>query len=225
MLDVGWLNIGFIALTIFELAYFWWVSGKNNRFLIIASSWLILQAIVASTGFYQQTDTMPPRLVLVFIPVILIILILGLSKKTAGFRNKFDLQRLHYIHIIRIPVEVFFLYGLYQYGLIARELTFDGNNWDIISGVSMPLVALLFWKYRVISKKLLVAWNVLCFGILLVTISQAILSAPFPFQMLSLEQPTVAVFYFPFIWLPAFVAPLVLLSHLISIKELIGRDN
>lgn len=220
MLQVGWLNLGFVLLSVFELIYFWWVSGKNNWILSICCTWLLSQAILAYKGFYLLTDAVPPRLVFIILPVLIAVLFFGLSKQAQKFRSRFHLEKLHYIHLVRIPVEIIFLYGLFQYGFIAEEVTFKGNNWDIIPGLTMPLMALLFWKYKIINKRLLVIWNMLCFGTLVFTISQAILSAPFPFQVYSFEQPTVAVLYFPFVWLPALVAPLVLLSHLISIKEL-----
>lgn len=225
MLEVGWLNIGFIILTILELTYFWIVSGRQNIILIVATCWLVAQAIIALTGFYQVTDVMPPRLLLVFIPVIFAVFYFGLSQKAAAFRSRFNLKALHFIHLVRVPVEVFFLYGLHELGYIAEEVTFEGNNFDIIPGITMPIFALLYWRYEVISKTFLIIWNLLCFSVLIFTISQAVLSAPFPFQILSFDEPTVAVLYFPFIWLPALVAPMVLLSHLISIKELINYKN
>ena len=143
MLDTGWLNIGFIILTIVECLYFWYVSGKENRILLFVGLWLSLQAILASNGFYQVTDIMPPRLTLVFAPIIALVLALGLSKELRHLEQDSMFKNSITFIWFRIPVEVFFLYGLYQQGYIAQELTFEGNNWDIISGISMPLAALL----------------------------------------------------------------------------------
>jgi hypothetical protein len=42
----------------------------------------------------------------------------------------------------------------------------------------------------------------------------------FPFQQFAFDQPNIAVLYFPFIWLPSCVVPLVLLSHLAAIRQL-----
>ena len=220
MLEVGWLNIGFIILGLLEFIYLWWVSAKNKWLLRIVPVWLLVQATLADQGFYQDTETFPPRFIFVFLPVFIAVLFLGLTKHAQKFRSSFDLEALHYIHLVRIPVEVFFLYGLYRYGYVAKELTFHGNNWDIISGVTMPLLAFAYWRVKIVSKKLLIYWNIICFLILIWTISQAILTVPSPFQQLAQKQPTIAVLYFPFIWLPAFVAPTVLLSHLIAIKRL-----
>jgi len=48
----------------------------------------------------------------------------------------------------------------------------------------------------------------------------AILSAPLPIQQLAFDQPSIAVMYFPFVYLPGFIVPIVLFSHLVSLKKL-----
>ena len=53
----------------------------------------------------------------------------------------------------------------------------------------------------------------------------AILSSPFPFQQFAFERPNIGMMHFPFIWLPAFVAPAVLFSHFASIMILIKRPK
>ncbi|MEM9260954.1 MAG: hypothetical protein AAGA62_15000, partial [Bacteroidota bacterium] len=176
---------------------------------------------LAWQGIYQDTDAIPPRLFLVLLPLFLVVFYLGFAKRTANIRAGFDLERLHYLHIVRIFVEVFFLYGLYELGYVAKEVTFAGNNYDIVPGVTAPIIALLVWRWQKLDQRWALYWNFAAMLILLFTISQAILSAPFPFQQLSLAQPTVAPLYFPFIWLPVFVAPLVILAHCISIRRLL----
>ncbi|MDB6080057.1 MAG: putative transrane protein of unknown function, partial [Akkermansiaceae bacterium] len=52
-----------------------------------------------------------------------------------------------------------------------------------------------------------------------------LLSAPFPFQRLALDQPNVAILSFPFIWLPTFIVPVVLFTHLASIRQLARFDR
>jgi hypothetical protein len=67
---------------------------------------------------------------------------------------------------------------------------------------------------------LLIAWNLLCLGLLINIVTLAVLSAPFPFQQLAFDQPNIAVLFFPFIWLPAFVVPAVLFAHLVCLRQL-----
>ncbi|MEO6499519.1 MAG: hypothetical protein ABIN95_10915 [Mucilaginibacter sp.] len=66
-------------------------------------------------------------------------------------------------------------------------------------------------------------WNFICLALLLNVVAHALLSAPFRFQQMAFEQPNVAILYFPFIWLPGFIVPAVLLCHLSAIRQLIMR--
>ena len=62
-------------------------------------------------------------------------------------------------------------------------------------------------------------------GLLLNIVFIAIFSAPFSFQKFAFEQPNIAVLFFPFSWLPAFIVPVVLFCHLASIRQLIKHRN
>jgi hypothetical protein len=53
----------------------------------------------------------------------------------------------------------------------------------------------------------------------------AALSAPVPFQQFAFDQPNIAVLYFPFVWLPGFIVPLVLFAHLAAIQKLYSEHE
>lgn len=135
------------------------------------------------------------------------------------------LEGWHYCHGIRIIVEAVFLHGLWQAGIIAREVTFYGNNYDILPGLLGLLAGYFIIPKRLVSFNWAIAFNVLGIIILGNTVIQAVLSAPSPFQQLSLEQITIAIQYFPFVWLPAFVAPMMFWAHFVSLKLLFSLRN
>jgi len=56
-------------------------------------------------------------------------------------------------------------------------------------------------------------WNFIALGLLLNIVTNAILSAPFAFQKFAFDQPNIAVLYFPFSWLPAYIVSTVLFGH------------
>jgi hypothetical protein len=101
-------------------------------------------------------------------------------------------------------------------------MTFEGRNFDIISGISAPLIYYFGFVKKAIKRQWIIGWNFLCLALLANIVTTAILSAPFPFQQLAFNQPNIAIFYFPFVWLPAFVVPVVLLAHLVSIRQLLA---
>jgi hypothetical protein len=100
-------------------------------------------------------------------------------------------------------------------------MTFEGGNLDILSGLSAPFIFYFGYVRPVISRKWLLAWNIACLLLLVNIVSRAVLSAPFVFQRFGFGQPNVALFYFPFSWLPGFVVPAVLLAQLMNLRKLI----
>ena len=99
----------------------------------------------------------------------------------------------------------------------------EGRNFDIISGITAPLIYYYGFVKKRLNKNILIAWNLLCLALLLNIVINAVLSAPFPFQQFAFNQPNIAVFYFPYVWLPGCIVPLVLLSHLVAIKQLMSK--
>lgn len=186
---------------------------------VILLAWLIVQAIITATGFYLKTDAMPPRFLLLTGPAMLTILLLFLLPEGRSYIDSLDPENLTWIHIVRVPVELV-LYWLFIYKQVPELMTFEGRNFDILSGLTAPLIVYFGFRKKVLSPKILIAWNSICLALLLSIVINAVLSAPFPIQQFALDQPNVAVFYFPFSWLPGFIVPVVLFSHLASIRYL-----
>lgn len=220
-----YLGIIFIATTLLTVLLFFKASNYSTATLFILSIWLILQVIISSSGFYTVTDTMPPRLFLAVIPPLLLILILFATSKGRRYIDSLDLKTLTILHVIRIPVEIV-LFLLCIYKVVPQLMTFEGMNFDIIAGITAPIIYYFGFVKQMLSRKAILIWNIICVGLLMNIIFIAALSAPFPFQQLAFDQPNIAVLNFPFQWLPSCVVPLVLLSHLASIRQLIQtRSN
>jgi hypothetical protein len=124
------------------------------------------------------------------------------------------------LHIVRIPVEIV-LFWLFLYKVVPELMTFSDRNLDILSGLTAPLVYYFGFSKRRLNPKLMLSWNIICLGLLINIVVHAIFAAPFPFQQLAFDQPNIAVLYFPFVWLPCCIVPLVFFSHLASIRQLI----
>lgn len=100
-------------------------------------------------------------------------------------------------------------------------MTFEGRNFDIVAGLTAPIMAYYGYTRKALNRKIILIWNFICLGSLLNIVINAVLSAPFPFQQFAFDQPNVGVLYFPFVWLPCFIVPVVLLSHLVAIRKII----
>lgn len=214
----------FILTTLLTIFIFFHAVGYSKSAIGIIITWALAQGIVSYSGFYLNTNTIPPRFALLVIPPL--ILIIGLFATTSGrnFIYRLDLKMLTWLHVVRIPVELVLLW-LFQNGQVPELMTFEGRNFDIFSGLTAPIVAYFGFVKKSLSRKVILIWNIICLLLLFNIVGTAVLSAPFPFQQFAFDQPNVGVFYFPFAWLPGVVVPLVLFAHLAAIRRLCNSGS
>jgi hypothetical protein len=215
------LTVGFLFYAIKQTVYDT-IPAKIVLFLV--PFWLFFQSILSLGGFYTDTSTVPPRMpIFAVLPAILLIVALFIFARKS-FIEPLPLKILTLVSIIRIPVELVLLW-LSQNKMVPRIMTFEGWNFDILSGIAAPIIFWLAFRNGKTNRKLLVAWNV--FGLILLAniVTIAVLSLPSPIQKLAFEMPNRAVLYFPFIWLPAVVVPIVLFSHLASLWILLKKES
>lgn len=189
--------------------------------LVGCSIWLFFQSYLSITGVYSDnTEALPPKIVIFgILPMLFSITMVFISKRGRCWMDTLSLKALTYLHVIRIPVEIG-LYLLYMDKLVPQLMTFEGRNFDILAGITAPIVAYFFVIKKIMPKMVLV-WNFVCLAFLIHVVIIAFLSAPSPFQRLAFEQPNVAILHFPFVWLPTFIVPVVLLAHLVALRKLL----
>lgn len=185
--------------------------------------WLFLQAMLARGDFYEDTTTVPPRLFLFAVLPPLLTILFYLIFWRRGFLERLPLGILTMLHVVRIPVEIVLLL-LSIAGTVPAMMTFEGRNVDILSGLLAPIVWFVAFKLRYRSRMILIAYNLLGLALLFNVVTIAILSLPSPVQRLNFDQPNTGVLYFPYIWLPAIVVPIVMLSHVVSLYKLLRRS-
>lgn len=215
------LSIILLRRTLVEAA----MESKKVWFILgLLIVWLFIQDLLASGSFYTNFEEMPPRFILAIGPPLLCIFFLFLVESSRDRIASLPLLFLTAIHILRIPVELV-LYWLSEKGMVPILMTFEGRNFDILSGLSAPLVMYFGIYKQQMSRKALIAWNVVCLVLLVNIVANAILSTPYPFQQQAFDHPNVAVFYFPFIWLPSLIVPMVLFAHLAALLQLSRRKE
>ncbi|WP_273566979.1 hypothetical protein [Maribacter halichondriae] len=187
------------------------------------TSWLALHGLLAYFGFYQNLEAVPPRIFLAFAPTLLLIIALFATSSGRKWMNDLDLKTLTLLHGVRIPVE-FVLYWLFLNKVVPELMTYEGRNFDILAGITAPFVYYFGFVKSKIGRKGILFWNIVCLLLLLNIIINAILSAPLPFQQFAFDQPNIAILYFPMVWLPALVVPIVLFSHLVAISRLVKES-
>lgn len=218
-----YISIVFGLTTLLTVLLFYKAANNSKITLIILLAWLALQCAVSLTGFYTVTDAFPPRFVFLVFPAFVFIIILFATVKGRKYIDGLDLRTLTILHIVRIPVEIV-LFWLFLYKTLPQLMTFEGRNFDIIAGITAPVIFYLGFIKKLIGRKTMLLWHFICLALLLNIVANAVLSAPFSFQQFAFDQPNIAVLYFPFVWLPCCVVPLVLFSHLAAIRKLLQHS-
>lgn len=203
-------------------------SSRNNlpsRLLVfLLPFWLLLQGILGIGDFYHYPYAVPPRpFVFGVLPALLLIAIFFLFFRKS-FIEQLSLPALTLVHMIRLFVEIVLLW-LYQAGQVPRIMTFEGNNFDILSGLTAPIVYWLAFRNGKTNRPLLIAWNLIALALLVNVVVIAVLSLASPIQKIAFDQPNVAVTYFPFVWLPTVVVPIVLFCHVATLWRLLYSDR
>ena len=187
--------------------------------IFIVNFWIFFQGIFALSHFYTNTQATPPRLLAfgVLPALLLIVSLFVFARKT--FIEPLPLKILTLLSIIRIPVEIT-LHWLYQNKTIPQAMTYEGWNFDILSGITAPIIFWLAFRNGKTNRALLIVWNIFALALLINIIAIAIFYMDTPFHAVPLEQQNRAVLYFPFIWLPTIIVPIVLFTHLASLWKL-----
>ena len=200
-----------------------WLFAKatryNRSFVVLILLWIGLQSGLALLGFYEVVNPIPPRFPLLVVPPALAIIALFFTTKGRAFLDGLDMRTLTLFHVIRVPVELV-LYWLFMAKAVPELMTFAGQNFDIISGLSAPIVYYVGFANNRINRPLLLGWNLVCLALVITIAVIGLLSGPTPFQQFAFEQPNIAISYFPFNLLPACLVPLVMLAHLATIRQL-----
>ncbi len=189
--------------------------------MLILFAWLLFQGVVTEQGVYSDTlEMLPPMIFLLgILPCIVFFSWLFLSPTGKSFLRALSVSHLSFVHIVRIPVE-FVLLWLCLHGVIPVLMTFEGWNFDILMGLSAPLILYYGYYKNRVSKTLLLAWNVIGMLMLAFIFIIAVMSAPFPLQQLAFDEPNIALLAFPYSWLPTFIVPIAFATHIKAITEL-----
>ena len=182
-------------------------------------TWLSTLFVLGTEGFFAEFEKMPPRIMLSIVVPMVTIVVLSLNRSFGELLTYIRPASLIYLQAFRIVVELV-LWLLYKDGICPKQMTFEGWNFDMLAGLSAPLIAWLAFGGGRNNKKLAIAWNFVGLALLFTIILTATLSTP-QFGVFTPENRMIA--YWPMVWLPGFVAPFALLLHVSSLRQLLRK--
>jgi hypothetical protein len=138
-----------------------------------------------------------------------------ISLNSSLFKNIGD-EHWHYLHLWRLPF-AFVLLWFYQAGISPLQLTFEGINYDIIIGLTAPVIASLAFSQKMLNKSILIGWNII--GVVVLILSIALIG-------LDLSQNptgTAAFSMLPYAYATGFLLPVSLFAHGICLYRLFSN--
>lgn len=206
------LSLLFLLIVIAALILLYFGSGKNRKVFLYFLVWQVSISILALLRVFEQK---PGLFIAVIMGTVLLTIVSLKNTKTAALNSKALLS----IHILRIPVELI-LYKLYLQYKIPLSMTYKGMNFDIVMGISALILLLYILRSnKRVNRSFFIAWNILGIGFLSFIVILAILSSPLPVQQFAFDQPNIGVLAFPYCLLPSGVVPVVLMAHILLLRQ------
>jgi hypothetical protein len=194
-------------------------AGVATAFAAVA--WMALTWAAAAAGILRDWDRSPPPFALLVAGVLIISVALSFGTIGRQIAAHAPLWLLVAVQSFRLPLELS-MHALYERGIMPVQMSYSGRNFDIVTGATAVIVALLV-KTGHGGRGLVAAWNVLGLGLLINIVVVAILSTP-RFQYFGDEHLNIFVTYAPFVWLPAVMVVAALAGHLVIFKALTRRN-
>ena len=209
----------FLVTLLLTLYFFYRATPRGVRFLLVAALWLLLQSGFSLLGLYAINGISAPKTPLLLVPPLLAILALFSTAAGRRWIKSLSPRWLTLLHVVRIPVELV-LFWLFLYKTVPQSMTFEGRNFDIVSGLTAPFIYYFGYFRNRLSRTVLLGWNLGCLGLLINIAFIAVRAVPRGTFMAG-SPPNIAVLHFPFLFLPAVIVPLVLFAHVATIRQLI----
>ena len=220
----NWVNISFFLIYLITVFLFYYLNDKPKKVISFIFIWSILHSILALNSFYflDETSTFN-NFVFILVPAFVLIFYGALSSKGKQFYENRNVFISPILHIIRVPVEIV-LYYLAVKNLLPAEMTFEGRNFDIIAGITAPIICVVS-IYFSLNKRILLIWNLCCLGLIFFILVNGILSSEITYKQFGFSQANKAIMYFPYILLPAVIVPIVIYTHITDIILLSKKES
>ncbi len=180
-------------------------------------AWLLLTALAGASGVLRRFDTLPPPLVGLVLAVTALGIGVACSPLGTLLVRGLPLWVLVGSQVFRFPLELL-MHRAYVEGVMPVQMSYSGQNYDILTGISAGVLGWWLARRRV-SPRVVAAWNLLGFALLVNIVTIAILSTPI-FRWFGDDRLNTFVSYPPFVWLPAVLVTAALMGHVLVWRKL-----
>lgn len=180
-------------------------------------AWLAITGLASGSGVLASSMFPPPLAVFV-------VFSLGVPLWAAwsGFGTRLvhgvPIAGLVGIQAFRLPLELI-LHSWKDQGVLPIQMTFEGRNLDIITGVLAVSVGLLL-RAKPNLRAAIWIFNLIGFALVVNVASIAMLSSPLPIRRYFNEPPVLLAFHFPYGWIVPFCVGGALFLHVLTFRWL-----
>lgn len=211
------------ALAVIVAAGIAWMIWKASRSLVaIAMIALLMAAQLTASLLVGQLllAGRPPLMMPLMLVIVACTLFAALSGIGGRLATGFSFAWLIGFQGFRLPLELV-MHQAAVSGIMPEQMTFTGDNFDILTGITAVVVAWLAWKGKA-PRWLLIVWNAMGSVLLLVIIGIAGASLPM-FAAFGPEPGRLNTFVAdpPYIWLPGVLVQAALLGHIVIWRKLL----
>lgn len=220
------VTVGVFLVGVFKAAQLAELKSASNTtlwLLVGITAWMLLLGFLSSIGFFSF-EFMPPRLPFLLFAGMFAVLFLSTRPAVKKMASATPLHWPLLLQSFRIPLEVV-LWQLFVHNALPVQMTFEGYNFDVLSGVFSLILGIAFYKGWLRSKLLLLAYNIVGLLLLFTIVTIAVLSMPLPIRQFTEGIPNTLVAQVPYVWLPAVFVTLAFFLHLFSIRQSLAKDR
>src|SRR5262245_27009375 len=190
---------------------------RSVRLAAAMLAWLLVTGLVAASGVLRRFDVTPPPFLLLLIAIAILGIAIPGSSLGALLIRGVPLWAIVGSQVFRFPLELV-MHQAYVEGVMPRQMSYSGQNYDIVSGITAGALGLWLGR-RDVPRWIVAAWNVLGLVLLVNIVTIAIASTPV-FGWFGKERVNIFVTYPPFVWLPAILVTAALMGHILVWRRL-----
>ncbi len=185
---------------------------------VVLGLWLIVTGLGAARGLFMDFTSLPPHLALVIVPALVATFFFGFGPPLRTALPLISGRQLVVLQSFRVAVELL-LWSLASQQLLPELMTFNGRNFDILTGLTAPFIAWYCFRKGASSSTLLIVWNLAGLALVTNVFAHGMLAAPTRFQYFFTTPANEIIGTFPYVWLPGFLVPTAYFLHFISLRK------
>lgn len=216
------VTAGIPALAAIMVLFVIWLVARANPLRavvvgIVIACIMALEFVLAGSGILAGSTAPPPPLLLMMVPLTITTVTFARSQLAGAIVDNTPFALLIGAQAFRLPLELL-MHQAAADRIMPPQMTFTGINFDIVTGITAAIVALLLMTGHA-PRWLLIGWSLLGSLLLLSVVIIAGTSMP-AIHAFGPTNHNDWVNHIPFVWLPGILVQTALFLHILTWRKL-----